>query len=589
MSLIRSQTTKSVRPTRRTAAALAVATALAGALLVQVSPASAGTTSGSTAAPAGAHPLTPRTHAAAPAVITGALIKNGGPVQTAPRVYVDFWGWTSDPHGEQAYLTNFLSSVGGTPWLATVNQYGADSPGHLLAGTWSDPAAVPASPSDAQIQAEAASAAAHFGTGNSVNVQIVVATPTGHSTPGFGTQWCAYHGAVSADRNITYTDLPYISDAGTSCGQGSVNGANGTLDGVSIVEGHELAEAITDPLLNAWIDAGGNEIGDKCAWYNLANISTSAGTFAVQPLWSNAANGCALSTNVALNVIATIGTGIYHEQRYADGSWSGLNGQTTAAGTVTASGSSTDGAGNLQVVLAIGSAIYHEIRYANGSWSGLGYQTTAPGAISSISAAYDRAGNLLDVVATVGSSIYHEQRYANGSWSTLNFQTTAPGTITASGSSTDGNGNLQVVLAIGSAIYHEIRYANGSWSGLGFQTTAAGTIGSISAAYDRADNLLNVVATVGNAVYHEQRYADGSWSTLNFQTTAAGTIGKNGSSTDDAGNLQVVLAIGSAIYHEIRYANGSWSGLSYQITAAGTIGSLSGGNRLDVPQVRIAG
>jgi hypothetical protein len=242
--------------------------------------------------------IVPRPHGAAPAVISGAMINHGGPVQTAPQVYVDFWDWTSDPSGEQAYLDRFLSSAGGTPWLATVGQYGGGSSLNLLAGTWSDSSPIPASPSDAQIQQEAAAAASHFGTGNSVNVEIVVATPTGHSTPGFGSSFCAYHGPVSADPNVTYTDLPYITDAGTACGEDSVNGSNGRLDGVSIVEGHELAESITDPLVNAWYDAGGNEIGDKCAWTNLANITTTSGTFAVQPLWSNAANGCVLSGGV---------------------------------------------------------------------------------------------------------------------------------------------------------------------------------------------------------------------------------------------------------------------------------------------------
>ncbi|MBO0869976.1 MAG: hypothetical protein J2P15_15560, partial [Micromonosporaceae bacterium] len=229
-------------------------------------------------------------------MITGAMSNHGGPVQTAPKVYLDFWGWTSDPSGEQAYLQRFLSSVGGSTWLSIVNQYGAGSTGNLLAGTWSDSAAVPASPTDAQIQAEALNAAKHFGTGTSVNVQIVVATPTGHSTAGFGTSFCAYHGAVAADPNVTYTDLPYQTDVGGSCGEGLVNGSSGTLDGVSIIEGHELAEAITDPLLNAWYDATGAEIGDKCAWTNLANIATSGGSFPVQPLWSNSANGCVLSS-----------------------------------------------------------------------------------------------------------------------------------------------------------------------------------------------------------------------------------------------------------------------------------------------------
>ena len=253
------------------------------------------------AQPTAPHQMHPRTtpHTAAPAIIPGAMTNHGGPVQTAPRVFVDFWGWGADPSGERPYLDRFLASVGGTPWLATVNQYGASSNVNLLGGTWSDPAGIPTSPTDAQIQAEALNAARHFGTGNSVNVQIVVATPTGHSIAGFGTQFCAYHGVVAADRNVTYTNLPYMTDAGTACGQNSVNGGNGRLDGVSIVEGHELAETITDPLLNAWFDGSGNEIGDKCAWTNLANINTLSGTFAMQPLWSNAINGCALSSGGA--------------------------------------------------------------------------------------------------------------------------------------------------------------------------------------------------------------------------------------------------------------------------------------------------
>jgi hypothetical protein len=49
--------------------------------------------------------------------------------------------------------------------------------------------------------------------------------------------------------------------------------------------------------------------------------------------------------------------------------------------------SSADGAGDLQVVVTVGAAIYHEIRYADGSWSSLNFQTTAPGPISSISGA----------------------------------------------------------------------------------------------------------------------------------------------------------------------------------------------------------
>ena len=261
------------------------ALALTAAVGVATTSAASASSSGSSAP----HLLKARSSHNSPAA-TSNLINHGGPVQTAPKVYVVYWGWLSDPSGEQPYLNNFLSSVGGTQWLSTVNQYGSGS-NSTLSGTWSDPTSVPSHPSDSAIQAEAAKAAGHFGAGTSVNVQIVVATPTGHSTRGFGTQWCAYHGAVSSDPSITYTDLPYMTDAGTSCGANSVQSA---LDGVSIVEGHELAETLTDPLLNAWYDSSGSEIGDKCAWQNLSTISTSKGSFAVQPLWSNSAGGCVL-------------------------------------------------------------------------------------------------------------------------------------------------------------------------------------------------------------------------------------------------------------------------------------------------------
>jgi len=65
---------------------------------------------------------------------------------------------------------------------------------------------------------------------------------------------------------------------------------------VRIVEGHELAEAITGPELNAWYDASGNEIGDICAWTGMGDVNLNGSTFAVQPLRSNATNSCVLAS-----------------------------------------------------------------------------------------------------------------------------------------------------------------------------------------------------------------------------------------------------------------------------------------------------
>jgi len=97
---------------------------------------------------------------------------------------------------------------------------------------------------------------------------------------------------VSGGTTVAFTNLPYLPDAGTSCGANSVSGP---LDGVSIVGGHEQAETETDPQLSAWYDSSGNEIGDKCAWINLG-VNPAAGGFPTQPLWSNAVKGCVQSS-----------------------------------------------------------------------------------------------------------------------------------------------------------------------------------------------------------------------------------------------------------------------------------------------------
>jgi serine protease len=225
----------------------------------------------------------------------------GGPVQTTPSAYVVFWGFTSDPSGEATRVVNFLNAVGASQWLNTVTQYYQSGPNYItnpsgqLKGTWYDNSSVPTHPTDAQVAAESVKLAQHFGV-YSENVSYVVATPHGHNSTGFGTQWCAYHGTTSSNGSvIPYTNFPYMTDAGSSCGENSVNsGPNGLLDGVTIVGGHELAETQTDPGAgNGWLDSRGSEIGDKCAWMNLQNTNFgSYGSFPTQPLWSNSAGGC---------------------------------------------------------------------------------------------------------------------------------------------------------------------------------------------------------------------------------------------------------------------------------------------------------
>ena len=108
-----------------------------------------------------------------------------------------------------------------------------------------------------------------------------------------------YHSSVtSGSETLAYTLIPYTPDAGSACGAGSVT-SPGTLDGVSIVGGHEEAKTQTDPNPGTgWFDAStSGEVGDLCAWTDLADIAFPDGrSYPVQPLYSNAAGGCALSS-----------------------------------------------------------------------------------------------------------------------------------------------------------------------------------------------------------------------------------------------------------------------------------------------------
>ena len=249
-------------------------------------------------------------------------------VETAPKVYLVLWGsqWNNnDPSGESAILQSFYTGVGGSSWLNSVTQYcqgvatgtitcgssgqHAGNQSGILAGVWSDNAsAAPSRPTQSQLAGEAVNAAGHFGNttaSSNASVQYVIATATGNSSQGFATQYCAYHSSTSSTfGNVAYTNLPYITDAGGNCGA-NFNGL-GPKAGITIVGGHEMGETITDQFPNGgWLDSGGAENGDKCAWITTgnqgasANTTLSTGTFPVQSLWSNAFNsgagGCVLS------------------------------------------------------------------------------------------------------------------------------------------------------------------------------------------------------------------------------------------------------------------------------------------------------
>lgn len=242
------------------------------------------------------------------------LVYKGGVVQTTPKVVLILWGMgTSDP--EATILGNFFGGIGGTSWQNINHQYtqndgggfctssevntsicAGNQTGQLLA-TVVDTSTPPRRPTQSSVAAEAAKYAGTYGHGPQINYFVAMAS--GHDPSGFRTSWCAFHSySGSGSTEISYTDFPYQTDAGANCGEDFVNsGSAGTYDGVTIVGGHEYSETITDPEPSSgWVDGSGSEIGDKCAWSSMSTDITVGGkSYAVQPLWSDAVSGCALS------------------------------------------------------------------------------------------------------------------------------------------------------------------------------------------------------------------------------------------------------------------------------------------------------
>lgn len=287
----------------------------------------------------------------------GGGIDGIGVTSGTPKVYLVFYGsdwgnvstdgngdlnFDNDPSGAAPYLQELFKGLGtgGELWSGTMTQYcdgssvaaGATScpsgapligypTGGALAGVWYDNSAPsPSAATGAQLAQEAINAAAHFGNTDAASnryVQYVILSPTGANPDNYQTGgFCAWHdyngdsslsgGPVSSPYgDIAFTNMPYVSDQGSSCGAGFVN-AGSNLDGFSIVEGHEYAETVTDQNpAGGWTNQtgsnyNGQENGDECAWISSgqgasANVSMGTGSFAMQSTWSNDTNQCEIA------------------------------------------------------------------------------------------------------------------------------------------------------------------------------------------------------------------------------------------------------------------------------------------------------
>ncbi|HLY03288.1 MAG TPA: hypothetical protein VKR56_12435 [Candidatus Cybelea sp.] len=256
------------------------------------------------------------TRATAHNAVSGILFSYyNGPVLTAPKMYLILWGYKKygDPDKVAPLLKEYLSLMGGSGHNNIYTQYyqalvGVNKKTYItnakgqLAGVWDDETdAVPKNPTDLDVATESLAAVKHFGYDASGS--YIVATPHNHSTFGFGTLWCGYHSeADQAGTLVYYTNLPYTPDAGVLCGSARIKAPKDESswdEGVTIVEGHEEGESVTDPLVGTgWYNfavvhgSSKGEIGDVCAWVDIANDTFGSKSYTMQPMYSNASESC---------------------------------------------------------------------------------------------------------------------------------------------------------------------------------------------------------------------------------------------------------------------------------------------------------
>jgi len=268
-----------------------------------------------------------------------------GVVTGQPKVYLVFWGsqwgqastnsdgyktFSGDPKGIAAPLQAMYAhfGTGDERWSAVFTQYCQDvaqgesscpasssarvayPSGGVLAGLWADTnSAAPDSATQAAIKDEARAAATHFSNSNAAanqNVQYIIVSPTGTHPDGFETsasKACAWH-SYTYYPGLAYTNLPYIPDAGYTCGANSVNASEpqGSIDGATTTAAHEYAETLTDPAPNTgWLDSNGWENGDQCAWTSEKMVSLGSVSVALSPTWSNDSSSCAYTHSILLN------------------------------------------------------------------------------------------------------------------------------------------------------------------------------------------------------------------------------------------------------------------------------------------------
>lgn len=239
---------------------------------------------------------------------------HGGPVMLGGvnLYYIWYGNWSGNT--ATTILTDFASSVGGSPYFNINTTYYNGSNTHVTnlvtyAGKTTDNYSLGTTLTDANI-ATIVSSAINSGRlpADSNGAYFVLTSADVAEASGFCTQYCGWHTyGTLPGTTIKYAFVGNADRCPTACAaQTTSPNGNAGADAMASVIAHELEEMVTDPNLNAWYDRRGYENADKCAWTfgtvstasngSLYNMTLGARQYLIQRNWVNASGGyCALS------------------------------------------------------------------------------------------------------------------------------------------------------------------------------------------------------------------------------------------------------------------------------------------------------
>jgi len=272
--------------------------------------------------------------AMAPKRIGPLVYAAGGSVMTSAAIYAIYWAPPTLQDGHtaamssayQALQTRLITDYPGHGLANNNTQYFQKINGNItyissqgsFGGAYVDTSPYPNTKcrasttpntciTDADIMEEVQKVVALNGWPGGLNNLFMVYTSKGEdvcddstsSSSCANTDYCGYHSYIDQTTPpLIYAIMPYGDPAG--CGGYKTPNNNPAAEAAMDTASHEITEAITDPLIDAWMTAGGEEIADICTSYGAhtwnsgtANQMWNGHFYELQQEYNNHTKSCA--------------------------------------------------------------------------------------------------------------------------------------------------------------------------------------------------------------------------------------------------------------------------------------------------------